>query len=72
MVNVGLELDDDVAVGLYHLRDNRNVDLSVWVQGLIQLGLPAELQNPADGGPRRRPRHETSLGQVYSSVVDGL
>ena len=42
MVNVGLELDDDVAAGLYHLRDNRNVALSAWVQGLIRLGLPAD------------------------------
>ena len=46
MVNVGLELDDDVATGLYYLRDNRNVDLSAWVQGLIRLGLPPELQDP--------------------------
>ena len=46
MVKVGLELDDDVAAGLYHLRDNRNVDLSAWIQGLIRLGLPPELQDP--------------------------
>ena len=45
MVNVGLELADDVAAGLYHLWDNRNVDLSAWVQGLIRLGLPAEMQD---------------------------
>ena len=47
MVKVGLDLDDDVAAGLYHLRDKRNVDLSSWVQGLIRLALPEELQDPA-------------------------
>ena len=46
MVNVGLELDDDDAAALYHLRDNRNVDLSAWVQGLIRIALPGELQDP--------------------------
>ena len=46
MVKVGLDLDDDVAAGLYHLRDKRNVDLSNWVQGLIRLALPEELQDP--------------------------
>ena len=46
MVNVGLELDDDVAASLYHLRDKRKVDLSAWVQGLIRLALPEELQDP--------------------------
>ena len=127
MVNVGLDLDDDVAAGLYHLRDKRKVDLSAWVQGLIRLGLLAELQDPdlapalvgwtllklddeswgavhdapqllaggpggpadrhqrqgprrssldgegvggarTDGRPCRRPRHETSQGQVHRRV----
>ena len=37
MVQVGLELDDDVAAGLYHLRDNRNVDLSAWTAKVLEV-----------------------------------